>query len=65
MDSLSVKVYEGPWYTPGYFLHAMPMRRPFGNCTAKERPQVEAEEQPEVVDVRRLAQAEFDFGGEG
>lgn len=26
MDSLSRKVYEGPWYTPGYFLHAMPMR---------------------------------------
>lgn len=66
MDSLAMKVYEGPWFTPGYFLHAMPMRRPFGNCTAKEQPQGErAEEPPEVVDVRRLAQAEFDFGGEG
>lgn len=27
MDSLSGKVYEGPWYTPGYFLYCMPMRR--------------------------------------
>lgn len=27
MDSLSMKVYEGPWYTPGYYLHGMPMRR--------------------------------------
>ena len=27
MDSLSGKVYEGPWYTPGYFLHCMPIRR--------------------------------------
>ena len=27
MDSLSGKVYEGPWFTPGYFLYCMPMRR--------------------------------------
>lgn len=27
MDSLTGKLYEGPWYTPGYFLHSMPMRR--------------------------------------
>ena len=26
MDSLSMKVYNGPWYTIGYFAHAMPMR---------------------------------------
>ena len=26
MDSLSLEIFEGPWYTPGYFLHAMPMR---------------------------------------
>lgn len=25
-DTLSMKVYEGPWYTFGYFAHAMPMR---------------------------------------
>ena len=26
MDSLTMKVYEGPWWTIGYFLHCMPMR---------------------------------------
>lgn len=26
MDSLSMKVYNGPWHTIGYFAHAMPMR---------------------------------------
>ncbi len=26
MDSLSGQVFDGPWYTPGYFIHAMPMR---------------------------------------
>lgn len=26
MDSLSMKVYEGPWWTIGYFIHCMPMR---------------------------------------
>ena len=26
MDSISREVFEGPWYTPGYFIHAMPMR---------------------------------------
>lgn len=26
MDSLSKEVYNGPWYTIGYFSHAMPMR---------------------------------------
>ena len=25
-DTLAMKVYEGPWYTFGYFAHAMPMR---------------------------------------
>lgn len=27
MDSLTGEIYEGPWYTPGYFIHCMPMRR--------------------------------------
>lgn len=27
MDSLSRQIFEGPWYTAGYFLHSMPMRR--------------------------------------
>ncbi len=26
MDSLSMEVYEGSWYTIGYFAHAMTMR---------------------------------------
>jgi hypothetical protein len=33
MDSLSREVFEGPWYTPGYFLHAMPMRLAGKNTT--------------------------------
>ena len=33
MDSLSRDVFEGPWYTPGYFLHAMPMRLAGKNTT--------------------------------
>lgn len=26
-NSLSLQIFEGPWYTVGYFLHGMPMRR--------------------------------------
>ncbi len=26
MNSLSRQVFEGPWYTPGFYLHGMPMR---------------------------------------
>lgn len=26
-NSLSLQIFEGPWYTVGYFLHRMPMRR--------------------------------------
>lgn len=26
-DSLSLQIFEGPWYTVGYFLHGMQMRR--------------------------------------
>ena len=62
MDSLSRKVYEGPWYTPGYFLHGMPMRRPFGMDATKDRPRDEIKNEPKPIDVRKLAQAEFDFG---
>ena len=65
MDSLSMKVYEGPWFTPGYFFHGMPMRRLFGSGTGGEQPKGESKEAQEVVDVRQLVQTEFDFGGEG
>lgn len=46
MDSLSMQVYEGPWYTSCYFEHCMPMRLPWrkvggkptdGNADAQER----------------------------
>jgi len=65
MDSLRVEVYEGPWFTPGYFFHGMPMRRLFRSGTGGEQPKGESKEDQEVVDVRQLVQTEFDFGGEG
>lgn len=65
MDTLAMKVYEGPWFTPGYFFHGMPMRRPFRSDAAEQGPKDEGKETPKEIDIRRLAQAEFDFGGEG
>lgn len=62
MDSLAMKVYEGPWYTPGYFLHAMPMRRVHSKGVVAERPRNEVKNEPKPIDVRKLAQAEFDLG---
>lgn len=29
-NTLSLQIFEGPWYTVGYFLHRMPMRRKIG-----------------------------------
>ena len=37
MDSLSREIFEGPWYTPGYFLHAMPMRLAGKNKTTTNK----------------------------
>lgn len=37
-DSLSRKVYGGPWYTFGYFAHAMPMRLLCKRATEIENP---------------------------
>lgn len=62
MDSLSRKVYEGPWFTVGYFLHGMPMRRVRSKGGCEMRPRDEVRNEPETIDVRKLAQAEFDFG---
>lgn len=62
MDSLAMKVYEGPWYTPGYFLHGMPMRRVHSKGVVAERPRDEVKNEPKPIDVRKLAQAEFDLG---
>lgn len=62
MDSLSRKVYEGPWFTVGYFLHGMPMRRVHLKGVVAERPRNEVKNEPKPIDVRKLAQAEFDLG---
>ena len=62
MDSLAMKVYEGPWYTPGYFLHGMPMRRVHSKGVVAERPRNEVKDEPKPIDVRKLAQTEFDLG---
>ena len=62
MDSLSRKVYEGPWFTVGYFLHGMPMRRVHSKGGCETSPRDEVRNEPEAIDVRKLAQAEFDFG---
>ena len=36
MDTLSMKEFEAPLYTPGYFFHAFPMRFPHGVFFASE-----------------------------
>lgn len=68
-DTLSMKVYEGPWYTPCYFAHGMPMR------LLAERSRQKAEqmedlvnsvpakpiEKEDVIEVRNLVQGEFSF----
>lgn len=72
MDSLCCKVYEGPWWTIGYFAHAIPMRT---NCERiferKEEPDEkkesapsgETDEKPEPpsvdVNVRKVVQGEL------
>lgn len=54
MDALERKRYSPDRYTPGYFLHCMPMRRPFRDGGKETK-------KPEPIDVRKLAQAEFGF----
>ena len=47
MDSLTKKVYEGPWYTIGYFAHAMPMRllcKNMDDAYAEKHPEERQEE---------------------
>lgn len=66
MDSLSMQVYEGPWYTIGYFAHCMPMRI---MCEAvkeesseEQMPQEKKPEEPvKEINVRDLVQGEFNF----
>ena len=68
-DTLSMKVYEGPWYTPCYFAHGMPMR------LLAERSRQKAEqmedlvksvpakpiEKKDVIELQELVQGEFNF----
>lgn len=68
-DSLSLKGYEGPWYTPCYFAHGMPIR------LLAERSRQNAEQmedlvnsvpskpmdEEDMIDVRKLVQGEFAF----
>lgn len=69
MDALAGKRYSPDRYTPGWYLHCMPMRRPFGTRTAEapaavpaatpDKPQ--AIEQPKTINGRALVQGEFAF----
>jgi len=61
-DTLSQKLYEGPWFTVGYFLHGMPVRRILAGTPGTGRGRDEAKDEPQPIDVRKLAQAEFDLG---
>lgn len=62
-DTLCMKVYEGPWFTPGYFMHGMPMRliadRMGKRYDEKKSDDAASEEKP--IDVREFVQGEFDF----
>ena len=73
-DTLSMKVYEGPWYTPCYFAHGMPMRLIAEGMAKKndeqaeakqwgsiEMPQEEPVEETKPINVRELVQGEFNF----
>ena len=69
-DVLALKRDSPDRFPPGHFLDCMPMRRLVKRTkvaeakpvAAEERPKVEVKETPKAVNVRALAQAEFDFG---
>lgn len=54
MDALAMRRISPDRFTPGWYLHGMPMRRPFRRTDGRE-------ETPKAANVRELAQAEFDF----
>ncbi len=72
-DTLSLKVYEGPWYTPCYFAHGMPMRliaermakgestSEEDNKTTEEKPLDEPPKVDDTINVRKLVQGELPF----
>ena len=62
-DSLSREIYEGPWYTPCYFAHGMPMRlirEDEDNRSVKGDMEVELKDD-NAIDIRGLVQGEFNF----
>lgn len=62
-DSLSREIYEGPWYTPCYFAHGMPMRlirEDEDNRNVKGDMEV-ALKDDNAIDIRGLVQGEFNF----
>ena len=71
MDTLAMKVYEGPWYTPGYFMHAMPMRLLLKRMDEAVAPKIDDKEKvleapksgpsSDSINVRELVQEEFKF----
>ena len=51
-DTLTMKVYEAPWYTFGYFAHAMPMRllcKHMDDAYAEKHPEEKQDEGWKVV----------------
>ena len=76
MDTLALRVYEGPWFTPGYFMHAMPMRLMVERMDEAVAPKKEGTDgddnsknsetphvglQKNLFNVRELIQQEFNF----
>ena len=66
MDSLSRNVYEGPWYTIGYFAHGMPMRLLREETKNIENESLETKERTQdtpirEIDMRKLVQEEFNI----
>lgn len=72
MDSLCCKVYEGPWWTIGYFAHAIPMRtnceriferKEDSNANESSVPSGDADKKTELpsvdVNVRKVVQGEL------
>lgn len=62
-DSLSMQVYEGPWYTPCYFAHGMPIRL-MAEGMAEKSAELKGEVVPKddkPIDIRGLVQGEFAF----
>lgn len=65
-DTLAMKVYEGPWYTFGYFAHGVPMRLMREENKNIEKDSLETKERTQdtqirEIDMRKLVQEEFNI----